>query len=97
MSAEVYNRIRTAYNLIRGAHGNDYNPAERVPLHDFNVENQVCFLQELDKATTGVPPHQQGGGIGPTGSLETMRTLQVQLNPLQQMQAEHHQQANVSG
>jgi hypothetical protein len=68
---------------VRGAHGDDYNPVERVPLHVYNVENQVC-IQELDLATTGVPA--QAGDIGPTvGSLETMRTLQVQL------QAEHHQ------
>jgi hypothetical protein len=97
MSSQVYERIRRAYAAVRGAHDDDYNPVERVPLHVYNVENQVC-IQELDEATTGVPPQQGGGGfIGPTGSLETMRTLQVQLNRLQQMQAEHHQQANVSG
>jgi len=58
MSGVVRDRAREAYNSIRGTHLPDYNPAEKVSLHVFVIEN-VVHIDEL--------PAQPTDGAGDNG------------------------------
>jgi len=58
MSRVVRDRVREAYNSIRGTHLPDYNPVEKVLLHVFMIEN-VVHIDEL--------PAQPTDGAGDNG------------------------------
>ena len=94
MSAAVLQRVRAAY-LARKPPGlpDDYNPVEKVPVHIFQVENQLLF-EELMPDDAGVV----GGGHGVVRNDEHLRQMQVQLNRMDQRQQEQFQiiQAQIS-
>jgi len=103
----VRNRIRNGYAAIRQQHPADYNPVDKVPLHVYQVANQVHIAELTEQEqhqAANAPPQDQAGdnGVGlrtaaaAAASRDNMVTMQLQLNNVQRTLAQHQQQTNVS-
>lgn len=99
MSDLVRNRIRNAYNGIRGTHGPDYNPVKKVPLHIWNEANHVNIAEWPAANNDG--GNDRGNGpvqlpLNQAADRHNIVSMMVQLAALQRLQTEHHLQHSVS-
>jgi hypothetical protein len=100
MTDTVRNRIINGYRAIRQDHPVEFNPVHKVPLHVYQVENQV-FIEEL----VGLPEEANAANAGnnpiylnvnQAANRHDSNSILLSLNRIQQTQAQHHQQHVVS-
>ena len=92
----VRDRIISGYAAIRRDHGADYNPVEKVRLHIFRVENQVCIeeLNAPDNANTGPEELIAVGQV--QANRDDMQSALLQLHRLHQDMALLQQRIEVN-
>jgi len=101
MTDTVRNRIINGYRGIRQDHPVEFNPVHKVPLHVYQVENQV-FIEEL----TGLPNEEANAAaagnnpirlnVNQAANRHDNNSILLSLNRIQQTQAQHQQQNVVS-
>lgn len=81
VSDGIQTRVRNAYNTIRGTNPQDYNPVEKVPLHIYQIENEIQIEESLplEDGTGGATAAAAGLTVTAQGQ---QAVTQQQLNTL---------------
>ena len=97
MAPEVRNRIRNAYDSIRGDNPLDYNPVEKVLLHIYRIENSVLIdeviplnPENVDVAGGNQQNLTQAQSV--QQHCEQLQSIMIQIHQLNLKQAEFSQQ-----